>query len=79
MSTNTVPTLIDTLRPTLRTVAEWADVSVGLAGMWQQGTYQPKPKDRARLVRAVRKHAKELLALADKVEREGRARSTRRN
>jgi hypothetical protein len=79
MTTNSLPKLIDTLRPKLGTIAQWAGVSLGLAGVWQQGTYQPKPKDRARLVRAVRKHAKELLALADKVEREGRARSTRRN
>jgi hypothetical protein len=71
MKSNTVPGLIDALRPTLRTVAEWAEVSVGLGRMWQQGTYQPQPKDRARLVKAARKHANELLALADAVEREG--------
>lgn len=77
MTTNTLPELIDALRPTLRTVAEWASVSVGLGRMWQQGTYQPKPEHRAQLVRAVRKHANRLLALADRVEREGR--TERRN
>jgi hypothetical protein len=71
MKGNTVPALIDTLRPTLNTIAVWADVSVGLARIWQQGTYQPKPDARARLVKAARKHAKELLTLADAVEREG--------
>ncbi|MEX2179332.1 MAG: hypothetical protein WD801_11510 [Gemmatimonadaceae bacterium] len=74
MRTNTLPALLDTVRPTLRTVAEWAEVSVGLARMWQQGTYQPKPKERARIVRRIRNHAKGLLALAEKVEREGTTR-----
>jgi hypothetical protein len=68
---NTVPALINALRPKLPTVAEWADVSVGLTQFWQQGTYQPKPDARARLVKAVRKHAQQLLTLADAVEREG--------
>jgi hypothetical protein len=71
MRRNTVPTLIDTLRPTLGTLAVWADVSVGLARVWQQGTYQPKTDARKRLVKAARKHAQYLLALADAVEREG--------
>ena len=74
MNRNTVPELIDTVRrPTLRIVAEWADVSVGLTQFWQQGLYQPKPDARARLVKAARKHATELLALADAVEREGKS------
>ena len=73
MRRNTVPALIDTLRPTLRTLAVWADVSVGLARIWQQGTYQPKPDARKRLVRAARKHAQSILALADAVEREGKS------
>lgn len=72
MKRNTVPRLIDTLRPTLRIVAAWADASVGLTQFWQQGTYQPKPDARARLVKAARKHAHEVLALADAVEREGK-------
>jgi hypothetical protein len=76
MKRNTLPELIDTLRPTLRTVAEWADVSVRLSQFWQQGTYQPKPDTRARLVKAVREHAHEVLALADAVEREGKSNHT---
>lgn len=70
---NTVPTLIDALRPKLPTVAEWAGVSVGLARIWQQGVYQPKPDARARLVKAARKHAQQLLTLASDVEREGKS------
>lgn len=73
---NSVPQLIDTLRPTLRHVAEWANVSVGLAGVWQQGTYQPKQPERRKLVKAVRQHAARLLTLARAVEREGEARTT---
>jgi hypothetical protein len=77
MSTNTVPKLIDAVRPNLPTIARWSRCSVWIARGWQQGTYLPKPKDRARLVKAVRKHAREVLALASKVEREGTR--TRRN
>jgi hypothetical protein len=58
----------------MRTIAAWVEVSVGLTRTWQQSTLQPRPDARARLVKAVRKHAHELLALAEKVEREGRAR-----
>lgn len=72
---NSIPKLLDTLRPTLPTAAEWVGVSIGLARMWQQGTAQPVPEDRTQLVNAVRKHAHELLALADAVEREGTRRA----
>ncbi len=67
---NSVPALINKLRPTLSVIAGWMDVSVGLAQMHQQGTFQPQPQARARLVKAVQRHAKELLALAAKVDRE---------
>lgn len=73
MTKNTLPALLDALRPDLPTVAKWSRRSVWVARTWQQGTYQPKPPDRARLVKAVRKHVKELLALAAKVEREGKS------
>lgn len=72
MPKNTIPQLIDTVRPNLPTVAKWSRRSVWVARLWQQGTSQPKARDRARLVKAVRKHAKELLTLAGKVEREGK-------
>jgi light-regulated signal transduction histidine kinase (bacteriophytochrome) len=70
---NTVPTLIDTLRPNLPTVAKWLGVARWKAQRWQQGERQPELVDRARLVKVARKHAHELLALADAVEREGKS------
>ena len=70
MQKNTIPALIDTLRPNLPTVAGWLGVARWKAQTWQQGA-QPEPQDRARLVKAARKHAQELLMLADAVEREG--------
>lgn len=75
---NTIPELIDTLRPHLPTVAKWVGATIWAARVWQQGTCQPKPKQRAALVKAARNHAKELLALAERVEREGATRSTHR-
>lgn len=72
MPKNSVPQLIDTVRPNLPAVATWSRRSVWVVRLWQQGTTQPKAKDRARLVKAVRKHAKDLLTLALKVEREGK-------
>lgn len=72
---NSIPKLLKILRPSLKDVAGWVGVSHGLANFWLAGAYQPKPPDRARLVRAVRKHATRLLKLADEVEREGRVRS----
>lgn len=73
MKRNTIPSLIDTLRPNLPKVAGWLGVARWKAQLWQQGTAQPEPMDRARLVKAARKHAQELLTLADAVEREGNA------
>ena len=70
-SPNHLPALIDTLRPTLAEIGEWAGVKRGVAATWQQGAYQPKPKARAALVKAVRAHAAALLKLADAVEAEG--------
>jgi len=57
MPRNSLPSLINCIRPTLGTIAEWADVSVGLARMWQQGTLQLQPEDRSRFVKAIRQHA----------------------
>jgi hypothetical protein len=72
MPKNTVPQLIDTVRPNLPAVAKWSRRSVWVVRLWQQGTTHPKAKDRARLVKAVRKHANDLLTLAAKVEHEGK-------
>jgi hypothetical protein len=71
-TTNTLPKLIDALRPNLPTVAKWTGRAIWVARGWQQGAHRPNPTDRARLIRAVRTHAKLLLTLADAVEREGR-------
>ena len=71
---NTVPRLLATLRPTASDVARWVGKSRDTVTLWVMGRYEPKPADRATLVRAIRRHAKQLLALADSVEREGQAR-----
>ena len=73
MAKNTIRELLNALRPNMPTVAGWLDVSVWSAQSWHMGTHAPKPEKRAALVKATRKHAKELLRLADVVEREGRA------
>jgi len=77
MARNSIPKLLNTLRPTLIEIAEeWVgNKGRGMANFWREGTYQPKAPERARLVKAVRKHATLLLALADKVEREGQERA----
>lgn len=71
MPKNAVPQLIDALRPNLPTIAKWTRVSIWTARNWQQGLFTIHPKKRAALVKATRQHAKELLALAQQVEREG--------
>jgi hypothetical protein len=71
---NSIPKLLRELRPGLKEIAGWVGVSRGLGNFWLAGTYLPKAPDRARLVKAVRKHAALLLTLADKVEREGQER-----
>lgn len=78
MTANSIPKLIDALRPTLPTLAGWVGVSLWTAQTWRQNTYQPKAEKRAALVTAARKHAALLNELADKVEREGKARSGQR-
>lgn len=72
---NSVPKLLNTIRPTLEDIAAWADRSRALANVWRNGKFQPKDPDRDRLVKAVRKHAALLLKLADAVEREGQERT----
>lgn len=76
MPKNLIPQMLDALRPQLPDVAKWVGVSIWVARDWQMANRQPKPEKRAALVKATRKHAKELLALADRVERE--AKTTRR-
>lgn len=68
---NSTQRLLGALRVTQGTVSEWTGMSHGLVRQWQQGTYEPRRDARARLVKAARRHAKELLALASRVEAEG--------
>lgn len=68
---NSIPKLFDVLRPTLADIAAWAGATRALADVWRSGSYAPKPPQRAALVRAVRRHASQLLILAERVEREG--------
>lgn len=75
MQRNTIPKLLDALRPSLAEIGRWAGAQRALTAVWQQGTYQPKPDKRRALVAAVRKHAARLLKLAEAVEREGEARA----
>jgi hypothetical protein len=61
---NSIPKLLNTLRPTLSEIAARVGVSRGLTDFWRAGAYQPKAADRARLVKTVRKDAVLLLKLA---------------
>ncbi len=74
---NHLPTLMETLRPTLAVVGEWAGVGRSAAMAWQKGTAQPQPEARAKLVAAVRSHAAALLTLADAVKQEQARRPTK--
>ena len=67
---NTIPRLLDRLRLTLHDPAQWTGVSRAAVAAWQQGSWGPTPERRAALVQAVRRHANELLKLAERVERE---------
>jgi hypothetical protein len=75
---NSVPKLVNTIRPSLKDIAVWTGKSRALANVWRDGKFQPKDPDRDRLVKAVRKHAALLLKLADEVEREGHERAATR-
>ena len=68
---NSIPELLNTIRVTTPDLAQWSGRVVTIVRHWRAGSFLPPAKDRARLVNAVRKHAHELLTLADAVEREG--------
>ena len=78
MTTNSVPKLLDTLRPQLPEIAGWVGVTIWVAREWQMANRQPKPDKRAKLVKAARKHVARVLALVEQVEREGKAQTTKR-
>ena len=73
---NTVPKLLNTLRPTLADIANWVNVSRSLVDGWRSGSYEPLPKKRTAFIKATRQHAALLLRLAARVEREGASRKT---
>ena len=73
MRKNPIRDLIDALRPDMPTLAGWVGVSTWTARSWRQGMYKPTPTKRAALVKATHTHGTRLLALAKRVEREGRA------
>lgn len=77
MAKNSIPKLLDTLRPTLPVVAKWSGVSLWVARLWQANAYQPQASQRARLVKSARQHATTLVTLAQAVEGEGSTRSAR--
>ena len=64
--------LLDTLRPDMLDVAKWVGLSIWTMRAWHAGTYTPTAAKNAKLVKATRQHCKELLALAQKMEREGK-------
>lgn len=70
---NSIPALIRALNEvTWAKLAAAVGVPYDRVSDWQRAKYQPKPVERAALVKAIRKHAKRLLALAERVEREGK-------
>lgn len=75
MVTNSIPQLLDDLRPGLKEIAARVDVQRALVNAWREAKSQPRPDKRKALVKAVRRHAAELLTLAQKVEREGATRT----
>lgn len=75
MTPNSIPELLDELRPTLSEIAARVGVKLGLANMWREEKSQPRPDKRRALVLTVRAHAARLLKLADAVEREGEERA----
>lgn len=71
MTSNSIPKLLDALRINVPDVATWTGVSKWVARDWSLAARQPKPEKRAKLVKAARKHVARVLALVEKVEREG--------
>lgn len=57
--------LLDVLRPTLDDVARWVGASRSAVEAWRLGYWNPPAAKRAKLVTALRKHAKNLLTLTD--------------
>jgi hypothetical protein len=64
MTNNSIPKLLDALRPNLPTIAnDWLNAPTGSVQAWRQGAFRPSPEATAKLIARTRKHAKELLEL----------------
>ena len=63
---NTLPKLLNALRPTMRTVSTWSGASLPVVRTWQQGAYRPKAEKRKALLKAVRKHATTMTGVCSK-------------
>jgi len=63
-----IPDALDTATPTLRDIAKWAGASYGLVRAWRLGTRTPTPDRQRKLAQALRKHARRLDKLADRLE-----------
>ncbi len=59
---------LDTATPTLRDMAEWVGATYASVRAWRLGTRHPSPQQVTRLARALRRHARRLDRLADKLE-----------
>jgi len=68
MRTTPLSALLRALRPTQPEIGAWAGASRASVQAWQEGKWQPQPATSAKLLRAVRRHAKRLLSLAEAVE-----------
>ena len=60
---------LDAVTPTLRDVAAWMGTSYGTARAWRAGDRTPTPDGYRKLVRALRRHAKRIQQIADRLER----------
>ncbi len=63
-----IPDALATATPTLRDVATWVGTSYALMRAWRLGTRTPTPDRQRKLARALRKHARRLDRLADRLE-----------
>ncbi len=63
-----IPDALDTATPTLRDIAKWAGPSYALMRAWRLGTRTPTPDRQRKLAEALRRHARRLDELADRLE-----------
>ena len=61
---------LHTVTPTLREVAAWCRVSYATVRAYASGARRPPPATVARFTRGLRRHARQLEKLADRLDRE---------